>query len=155
MGTFIWNANPAKWNFVPPAMNSWDALKAYITDPSGYVYWSTPVLHGRIKIGDSAFIWRTKYRDYENGNVAVGRVEEVPRQLSPSTHRLFSLPQRLLAAGWNEAQAPSSWKTGIRITRQFWDAPLQPNISTYQGTVRQLGDDETQAVEAEINSRKD
>ena len=106
MEAYIWNANPAKWNVVPPATNSWDALKAHINDQSGYVYWSTPVLHSKIKIGDGAFIWRTKYRDHENGIVAIGRVEEVPRQLSPSTQGLFALQQRLLAAGWNEAQAP-------------------------------------------------
>jgi hypothetical protein len=62
MTGYIWNANPAKWNVVPPAMDSWDALKTYIIDPSAYVYWSTPVLQGQIKLGDDAFIWRTKYR---------------------------------------------------------------------------------------------
>jgi hypothetical protein len=57
MAGYIWNANPEKWNVVPPAMNNWDALKAYITDQSGYVYWSTPVLHKSIKVGDHAYIW--------------------------------------------------------------------------------------------------
>jgi hypothetical protein len=80
MTGYIWNANPAKWNVVPPAIDSWDALKTYIIDPSAYVYWSTPVLQGRIRLGDDAFIWRTKYRSHENGIIAVGRVQEVPRQ---------------------------------------------------------------------------
>jgi IS30 family transposase len=51
MAAYIWNANPAKWNVVPPAMNSWDALEAYVTDQSRYVYWSTPVLHKSINVG--------------------------------------------------------------------------------------------------------
>ena len=129
MAAYIWNANPARWNVVPPAMASWDALRAYVSDQSGYVYWSTPALHNQVKAGDEAYIWRTKYREHENGIVAVGRVEEPPRLLNAATQRLFALPHRLRAAGWNETDAPSSWKTGIRITRKFWNAPLRPDIS--------------------------
>lgn len=113
----------------------------------------TPVLHKSINVGDHAYIWRTKYRDHESGIIAVGRVAEVPRQLSSSTQMLFVLPQRLRAAGWSETKAPSSWKTGIRVTRTFWNGPLQANIRPYQGTVRRLNDLEIGAIEAESEER--
>jgi hypothetical protein len=111
------------------------------------------VLHNSIRAGDTAHVWRTKYRDYESGIVAIGRVEELPRLLSTSTRGLFALPQRLAAAGWDETKAPSSWKTGIRVMQTFWNSPLQPGIRPYQGTVRRLNDLEVSAIEAEINAR--
>jgi hypothetical protein len=34
------------WRIVPPFADSLAVLRAYITDPAAYVYWSTPRLHG-------------------------------------------------------------------------------------------------------------
>jgi hypothetical protein len=145
MAAYIWNANPAKWNIVPPASDSWESLKAYVTDPSKFVYWSTPALQAHILVGDAAFIWRTQYKGHANGIIALGYVEERPQDLSlSSSHFLHS--GRLMAAGWNEAAAPSSWKTGIRLCATFWDSPLQAPTKPSQGTVRTLTDDEVQLI---------
>ena len=82
MAAFMWNANPEKWNVVPPSTNSWEALKNYVVDSSSYVYWSTPVLQKTIKVGDRAFIWRTRSPNGPSGIIAVGYVTEGPGQLS-------------------------------------------------------------------------
>jgi hypothetical protein len=152
MAGYVWNANPGKWNIVPPSTNSWDALKAYILDPSRYVYWSTPNLQRQIKVGDSAFIWRTKLGKNENGIIGVGRVAEAPRQLTHATAGLFAFPDRLSAAGWSESEALSPWKTGIRIESIFWNSPLQVSFTAWQGTVRQLTEEEIEAAQKMISA---
>jgi hypothetical protein len=150
MAALMWNANPEKWNVVPPSTHSWEALKNYVVDSSNYVYWSTPVLQKPIKVGDRAFIWRTKSPKGPSGIIAVGHVAENPRQLSAATTALFALPERIEAVGWSEAEAPSTWKTGIRIDRIFWNTPLQVSFTAAQGTLRRLTDDEVRAAEKQI-----
>lgn len=153
MAAFIWNANPKMWMVVPPASDGWDALKAYVVNPSGYVYWSTPLLRADIKAGDKAFIWRTTYKKEKTGFVAVGQVQEKPRQLTPSSASLFSFPASLKAAGWNESTAPSVWKTGIKIEKTFWDDPVNTGLSPNQGTVGRLSEDDIKAIERAVASR--
>jgi len=150
MAAFMWNANPEKWNVVPPSTDSWEALKNYVVDGSNYVYWSTPVLQKAIKVGDRAFIWRTKSPNGASGIIAVGHITESPRQLSAATKTLFKLPERIAAAGWSESEAPSPWKTGIRTDRVFWNAPLQVRFTASQGTLRRLTDDEVREAESQI-----
>jgi hypothetical protein len=67
------------WSVVPPFADSRDVLRAYIMDPSAYVYWSTPRLQDEIKVGDAAYIFRAVD---DMGVVACGVVEETPRHLS-------------------------------------------------------------------------
>jgi hypothetical protein len=151
MAAYIWNANPGRWDVVPPSLTSWDALKEYVMHPSKYVYWSTPVRQRDIEPGDRAFIWRTKYHQEATGIIAIGHVEERPRELTPSSTGLFAFPARLPAPGWNEAKAPSRWKTGIRIEKHFWNSPLQANIRTLQETVRELAPSEIKAIQDKID----
>jgi hypothetical protein len=150
MAAFMWNANPEKWNVVPPSTDSWEALKNYVVDGSSYVYWSTPVHQKKIKVGDRAFIWRTKSSNGPSGIIAVGHVTESPRPLSVATTTLFTFPKRLGAAGWSESKAPSPWKTGIRIDRVFWNTPLQVGFAASQGTLLQLADAEVREAESQI-----
>jgi hypothetical protein len=150
MGAFIWNANPKKWNVVPPSTNGWDALRNYVSDHSGYVYWSTPQLHRDIRVGDQAFIWRTRSSGGLSGLIAAGTVEEPPQDILSGAQ--FSRPDRLRAAGWSEANAPSSWKTGIRIATSYWIQPLQLPIRISQGTVRRLSDEELVTIRREISN---
>jgi hypothetical protein len=150
MAAFMWNANPAKWNVVPPATSSWEALKNYVLDGSKYVYWSTRVHQKVVKVGDRALIWRTGSRSGPSGIIAVGYVIESPRQLSVATKALFKFPERIEADGWSESEAPSLWKTGIRADRVFWNAPLQVPFTASQGTLRRLTDDEVREVESQI-----
>jgi hypothetical protein len=138
MAAYIWNANPGKWDLVPPSTDSWESLREYVSHESGYVYWSTPVLHRDIRKGDDAFLWRTNYKERQTGIIAVGSVEEAPRQLSFSSEKLFGVPDRIYAPGWKESSAPSQWKTGIRITSLFWNKPVQVGLRISQGTVRRL-----------------
>lgn len=153
MAAFMWNANPERWDVVPPSTSSWDALKDYLLDPSNYVYWSTPVLRGQIRSGDRAFIWRTQSPRGANGIVAIGRVKERPRQLTSTTVASFTQPKRLPAAGWDEAKAPSSWKTGIQVDQIFWNAPLRVSFTAAQGTLRQLNEDEVHEAERQASVR--
>jgi hypothetical protein len=150
MAGFVWNTNHRMWKVVPPFTDSWDVLKAYIIDPSAYVYWSTPRLQDEIKVGDVAYIFRTVDKA---GIVACGRVEETPRQLGPATVNLFAYPARLTPAGWNEGVAPSAWKTGIRIERTFWDDPITAGLQPAQGSVGRLSDEVARAIEGEIGAR--
>jgi hypothetical protein len=142
MAAFMWNANPTKWDVVPPSTSGWDALKNYLLDSSNYVYWSTPVNQKAITAPDRAFIWRTKSHNGPSGIVAVGHVDEIPKLLTAASGSSFAYPGRITAAGWNEANAPSPWKTGIRIARVFWSDPLQVSFSAAQGTLRRLTDAE-------------
>lgn|ERR1043166_8641266 len=153
MAAFMWNANPGMWDAVPPAVSGWDALEDYLLDASNYVYWSTPFHTKKIKVGDRAFIWRTTFDKGPSGIVAIGRVEETPRQLSSATASLFAYPGRIPAPGWSEANAPSLWKTGIRIERVFWNAPLQVNFRPAQGTLRELKVAEVQNADSEAAKR--
>jgi hypothetical protein len=153
MPAFVWNTNPRMWKVVPPFADSWDVLKAYITDPSAYVYWSTPRHQDEIKAGDAAYILCTLDKQGNHGIVARGRVEENPRQLTPTSASLFAFAARLTPAGWDETVAPSSWKTGIRIERTFWDDPINTGLQPPHGTVGRLSDGDVKAIEGEIASR--
>lgn len=150
MTAFIWNANPAKWHVVPPAHDSWEALRAYVVDESRYVYWATPALKGVIRPGDKAYLWRTHYKSEPSGIIATGVVAERPNDLQFPT-RPFDLPERLEASGWNEAAATSSWKTGIKITDVFWTDPVIVPIKPSQGTVRTLSDEEIREIEKALS----
>jgi len=150
MPGFVWNTNHLMWKVVPPFTDSWDVLKAYIVDPCAYVYWSTPRLQDEIEVGAPAYIFRTVDKQ---GIVARGRVEETPRQLGPATISLFAFPDRLTPAGWDEGVAPSSWKTGIRIERTFWDEPINPGLQPAQGSVGRLSEEVLKAIEGEIAAR--
>jgi hypothetical protein len=145
MAAYIWNANPAKWHVVAPTKSGWEALGEYLNHTSKYVYWATPVLKEVISIGDVAVIWRTKYRSLPSGVVAIGVVQEEPKDLASGIGR-FAFPAHVQAAGWSEAKASSSWKTGIRIEHTFWDAPLQLGLKPSQGTVRRLTHAEMDAI---------
>lgn len=153
MAGFIWITNHRMWKIVPPFADSRDVLKAYIVDASAYVYWSTPRHQDEIKAGDDAYIFRTADEHGRDGIVACGRVEETPRNLTPATIALFAYPERLAPAGWDEEIAPSSRKTGIRITRTFWDDPINPGLRAALGAVGRLSDDECRAIEGEIRKR--
>jgi hypothetical protein len=150
MAGFVWYTNHRMWKIVPPFTDSWDVLKAYVVDASAYVYWSTPHLQDQIKAGDAAYIFRTVDQP---GIVAYGRVEETPRQLTPSSASEFVHPPRLTPAGWDESVAPSAWKTGIRIERTFWDQPVDAGLRAQLTAVARLSDDVLRAIESEISRR--
>lgn len=150
MAAFIWNANPGKWDVVPPATDGWGALRDYISEPSNYVYWSTPARQKDIQVGDLAFIWRTKFADRPSGIIVVGVVAERPRQLTGANLANFDRPDKIKAAGWNEAAAPSLWKTGIAIKKTYWENPLIVGLTISQGTVRGLREDEFAEIERVI-----
>lgn len=149
MPAFIWNTNHLMWKVVPPFTDSLGVLKAYITDPSAYVYWSTPRFQEDIAVGDIAYVFCTVDNQ---GIVARGRVAEAPRQLTQTNGSQFAKSARLTPAGWDEQIAPSSWKTGIAIERTFWDAPLKSGKPAV-GTVGRVSDELTKAIEAEIAAR--
>lgn len=153
MAAFVWKTNPRMWRVVAPFKDSAGVLKAYICDPSAYVYWSTPHHLDEIAAGDIAYIWRTAVDDDAEGIVACGRVEEAPRQLTPTSSPDFAFPPRLTPPGWDEVVAPSSWKTGIRIERTFWDAPIGAGLTPSHRTVGSASEHEVRAIEAEIARR--
>ena len=150
MPAYVWNTNHLMWRIVPPFTNSLDVLKAYITDPSAYVYWSTRQFHDEIRVDDLAYILCTVDNE---GIVARGRVAEAPRLLGPANAGAFARPERLSPPGWDESVAPSSWKTGIAIERTFWDAPVQRAMRPAHGAVGRLSEEQVRAIEAEINER--
>lgn len=149
MPAFVWNTSHRMWKVVAPFTQSFDVLKAYIVDPSAYVYWSTPRLQDEIKVGDAAYIFRTVDKP---GIVARGVVAEAPRHLSATTAGSFTFPERLTPAGWDESVAPSAWKTGIRIERTFWDAPVGTGLNAH-GAVGRLSEDEVRGIEGEMGVR--
>jgi len=151
MPAYVWNTNHRMWKVVPPFADSLDVLKAYITDPSAYVYWSTRLFHDEIKAGDAAYILCTVDNE---GIVARGRVEESPRLLTATNANVFAHPARLTPPGWDEAVAPSSWKTGIAIERTFWDAPLHRTMRPAHGAVGRLSEEQVRAIEGEIAGRQ-
>jgi hypothetical protein len=151
MPAFVWNTNHRMWSIVPPFTDSLSVLKAYIVDPAAYVYWSTPRLHNEIAAGAAAYIYSAIGNQ---GIVARGRGEERPRELTPANSAAFAYPDRLAPAGWDEAVAPSWWKTGIRIERTFWDAPIvAPGFRPAPGTINRLSEGEVAAIEGEIGGR--
>jgi hypothetical protein len=149
MPAFVWITNHRMWKVVAPFRESADVLKAYITDPSAYVYWSTPRLIDEIKAGDTAYILRSVDRE---GIVARGVVEEAPKHLSSTTLASFAFPARLTPPGWDESVAPSAWKTGIRIERTFWDAPVSAGLRA-RGAVGRLSEEEVKGIEGEEKGR--
>jgi hypothetical protein len=147
MPGFIWNANPKMWQATSPTTDGWQALWSYMTDESQYVYWSTPKLRTEIRAGARAVLWRTTNKKGPNGIIAIGRVEESPRPLTPATKPLFSFPTRTEAAGWAETAAPSIWKTGIRLESVFWNDPINTGMRPPQGTVGRISDDNLAAID--------
>lgn len=106
----LWTGNPDKWT-------GSGGMNSYVADKSAYVYWSTPARqcrHDEIQSGKRAYIWRTNSNSGPRGIIAVGTINEEPRQLSEGAHR-FSQPTRLDAPNWSEDRASSEWKTGISI----------------------------------------
>ena len=86
---FMWCGNPKRWD---------GSMDSYVADPDQYVYWATPPLqcsHNEISQGKKAYIWRTTSAAAPRGIIAVGTIEERPRQYSASTAHLFAHPQRL------------------------------------------------------------
>ena len=153
MPGFVWYTNHRMWKIVPPFADSRDVLKAYIVDPCAYVYWSTPRLQDEIKPGAIAYIFRTADDDGNDGIVARGIVEETPRQFTAMTLRQFAYPDRLTPAGWDEEVAPSSWKTGIRIEKTFWDRPIIKGVPPAVGAVGRVNEDAVRAIEDEVAGR--
>jgi hypothetical protein len=141
------------WRIVPPFADSREVLKAYIVDPSAYVYWSTPRFQDEIKAGAIAYIFRTADDDGNDGIVARGIVEETPRQFTSTTLTQFAYPERLTPAGWDEEVAPSSWKTGIRIEQTFWDKPIIKGVPPAVGAVGRISEDAVKTIEGEIKGR--
>jgi hypothetical protein len=141
------------WRIVPPFADSREVLKAYIVDPSAYVYWSTPRFQDEIKAGTIAYIFRTADDDGNDGIVARGIVEETPRQFTATTLSQFAYPARLTPAGWDEEVAPSSWKTGIRIEQTFWDKPIIKGVPPAMGAVGRVNADGVKTIESEIAGR--
>jgi hypothetical protein len=150
MPAFVWNTNHLMWRVVPPYSDSLEVLRAYIADPSAYVYWSTPRFQTEIKAGDAAYILCTVDAV---GIVARGRVAEAPRLLTTVNAAEFAFPPRLTPPGWDEAVAPSSWKTGIRIEATFFDAPLHRGMRPAQGAVDRVSEADVRVIEGEINAR--
>ncbi|TMJ00063.1 MAG: hypothetical protein E6G97_21000 [Alphaproteobacteria bacterium] len=150
MPAYAWNTNHRMWKVVAPFADSLAVLKAYITDHSAYVYWSTPRLHDEIAVGDVAYILCTV--DHQ-GIVARGRVAEGPQLLNVRNASAFAHPARLTPPGWDEAIAPSSYKTGIAIEATFWDAPLHRGMRPAQGGVARLSEEEAARIEREIAAR--
>jgi hypothetical protein len=149
MPAFVWITNHRMWKVVAPFTDSADVLKAYIVDPSAYVYWSTPRLQDEIKVGDAAYIFRSVDRA---GVVARGVVVEAPKHLSVATASSFRFPERLTPPGWDESVAPSAWKTGISIERTCWDAPVATGLNAH-GAVGRLTEDEVRGIEGEMKGR--
>jgi hypothetical protein len=85
--------------------------------------------------------------------VARGIVEETPRQFTATTLRLFAYPDRLTPAGWDEEVAPSSWKTGIRIEKTFWDRPIIKGVPPAIGAVGRVNEDAVTAIEDQVAGR--
>jgi len=141
------------WKIVPPFADSREVLRAYIVDPCAYVYWSTPRFQDEIEGGAIAYIFRTADDDGNDGIVARGIVEETPRQFTAMTLRQFAYPDRLTPAGWDEEVAPSSWKTGIRIEKAFWDRPVIKGVPLAIGAVGRVKEDAVTAIESEIAAR--
>jgi hypothetical protein len=153
MAAFIWNTNPQMWSVAPPFADSFDVLKAYVCDPSAYVYWSTPRHQLEIAVGDAAYILRTPHERGPSGIVACGVVEEPPQQLVAGGSVRFVHAPRLAPPGWDEAVAPSSWKTGIRIEFTFWDAPLDAGRAPAIGSVERLSDADVAAISKMMKGR--
>jgi hypothetical protein len=153
MAAFIWNTNPQMWSVAPPFADSFDVLKAYVCDPSAYVYWSTPRHQLEIAVGDAAYILRTPHERGPSGIVACGVVEEPPQQLVAGGSVRFVHAPRLAPPGWDEAVAPSSWKTGIRIEFTFWDAPLDAGRAPAIGSVERLSDADVAAIAKMMKGR--
>jgi len=149
MPAFVWITNHRMWQVVAPFETSLDVLKAYIGDPSCYVYWSTPRFTDEIAVGDVAYIHSSVDTV---GIVARGVVEESPRLLTGFNGADFKFPPRLTPPGWDEVVAPSSWKTGIRILETFWDAPVDAGRQSAAG-VGKMSEEEARVIEGRMKGR--
>jgi hypothetical protein len=151
---FLWQANPNRWT-------GSGSLESYIADESGYVYWSTPpeqCRHDRFRIGDRAYLWRTRSNSGPRGIIAIGTVAELPKQLLPGGEPLFARPKRLASHG-DEHAASSEWKTGIVIsdvrlraetgmlTHEVLVEVLPRLARGAQGTVFEIDDDQNRRIE--------
>lgn len=154
MSAYMWNARIHMWTNVPLPRDRLDAIRIYLLDRSDYIYWSTNCHLSKIRVGDQAFIWRTKSTLASNGIVAVGRVSEIPTLLTKSSITKFKKPERIYASGWDESNATSDYKTGITIEERFWDNPIWVPIKPMQGTLRELKKIEIDLVQNELDKRQ-
>jgi hypothetical protein len=116
MSAIAFQANPEKWT-------NDGTMRDYLENVDQYVYWSTPeneVSPRQVQVGMPALIVRTAGRFGLRAIIAVGNVEEVPRQYRRGGEGDFAFPQRLSAPG-DEDAASSDWKTGIRLSGVRWE----------------------------------
>jgi hypothetical protein len=142
MSSYLWKVIPQKWG-------SPFSLEQYICSAERYLYLSTPdggfdlsaSEREQIAVGERVYIWKGKCdaSDPMYGIVAIGEIAEVPLEYTGTNQQDFFHPCRLNAPGWKEDDATSKWKTGVRITNQFWAAPRRARgFNPRQGTVRKL-----------------
>jgi hypothetical protein len=159
MNAWLWASNPlVKWKGVPgkPNLTPFDALDQYLG--FNYVYWATPAFRTQIRVDDAAYIWLSG-----GGVIAAGTVAEKPPREYRRGHNEneFDHPAQLTAPGWNEEEATSAWKIGIKID-QFWGCkkPLsvQPVPLTHgssgNATIFRLDQGQQQSIIRAIEARK-
>jgi hypothetical protein len=154
MNAWLWTASPNLWR-AGLGMTGFEALRMYLEDESGIVYWATPKFRENIRAGDTAYIWRTKRspRDDQNGIVAVGEVTETPHEFNGDNGHEFGNPEQLESAGWDEGRATSEWKTGIRIERLFWNTPVNVPGLMVRETINLLNVEQHQRIDAMLLER--
>jgi hypothetical protein len=165
MTSYLWKADPMIWGDKQSSdAERFDALGRYICDPKKYVYWATPIGPNDLKDQaereaiekcDKAYIWRCKSIIGKNGIVAVGVVDDLPKEYTPASKYTFIHPCRLDDPDWDEKNATDKYKTGIRIiSADYWYDPLKPpGLSPRPGTVRKLDGPEEKLINQEICRR--
>ncbi len=118
MSSYTFRANSKLWD---SSQSLEDYIKHKMRNGSGYVYWATPQHANKIKVGDTAYIYRSGGNGVTAGVVAKGTIEEVRVD---GRNRRCRFPDRLGPEGWAEANAKSPLKAGIRITEVYWNSPL-------------------------------
>jgi hypothetical protein len=147
MGAWLWTGNPNRWK-ANPSVTGYEAMRSYLEDECGYVYWATPKNRDRVEVGDCAYIWRSKSQyDDRNGIVAVGTVEEKPREYTGHNKDEFRYPKRIEAAGWDEDRASSRWKTGIKIQQNLWTRALYVPGLVVRESINPLSNEQCRQIE--------
>jgi hypothetical protein len=117
MVAIAFQANPDKWT-------GNHTMRDYLENEDRYIYWSTPEPGPRraVRKGHPALIIRTASsgRFGPRAIIAVGTVEELPKEYLPGRENQFAKPRRLRSPG-DEHAASSEWKTGIRLSEVRWD----------------------------------